>query len=112
MSDTGVDDYEGAQSGALTAEEIAINLRDLPTDFDELIQDAVATMSPDPGVEDWSSFGDEHTEHMEEVQKHALDLAENTGASADEIADTDGTNAEDLRGSSVPNGEGNLPDIG
>lgn len=108
MSDVGVD-YEGAHSGALSAQEIAGNLRDLPVDFDDLILEAVATTRPDPGVSGWSAFGSEHSDHMMDVQQHAVDLAENIGAGADEIADTDATNTEEFSGAEAPPGSGQLP---
>lgn len=108
MSETSVE-YEGAQSGALSAQDISAQLRDLPVDFEDLISDATTTMSPDPGITGWSIFGDQHSDHMMDVQEHAVDLAENISASAEEIADTDSTTTEEFTGTDILHVTGDLP---
>lgn len=110
MSELNVDTSE-ARSGALSTEEAALNLRDLPTDFEKLVEDAKSALQEDPGdSEVWGPFGSKHADHMNEVSEHAETLAENIGTSLDDIAVTESNAADEYSLARPPNGVGQ--DIG
>ena len=86
-----------AHAGGSASAEAAARLRDLPDDFDEAIQEAKSAASPTPGVGGWGAFGDEHTDHMTDVRKHARDLAENIQSGAWDAAVTDLETSEEFQ---------------
>lgn len=88
---------EEAHAGGSASAEAAARLRDLPDDFDDAVQQAKNAATPAPGVSGWSSFGNEHTDHMADVRKHARDLAENIQSGAWDAAVSDLEAAEEFQ---------------
>lgn len=111
MSKLGADKPE-ARSGALSAEEAALNLRDLPTDFESLVDDVKKALDEEPGAKDpWESFGPKNIDHMTDVSDHAETLATNIGASVDDIEATESNAVDEFNLARPPNGTGQNPEL-
>lgn len=111
MSELGADKPE-ARTGALSTEEAALNLRDLPTDFEKLVEDARSALQEDPGAADvWDPFGAKNTDHMNDVSVHAETLAVNIGTSVDDIEATESNAVDEYNMARPPNGTGQTPEI-
>jgi len=88
---------EEARSGGEASAEAASLLKDLPADFEEIIETAKTATDAEPEVTGWDDFSSGHVEHMEDVKSHADGVASDiqTGAEEGGRADLEGAEEYD-----------------
>lgn len=93
---------QDAFGAGVDAEAYASSFDGLHSDFSDVLDSANSACKDDPKVTGWSSYGEEQSSAIAEVEHHGVSLGGNIQSGASEAANTDGQAGESYGSVEIP----------